>query len=385
MADINTTLDGYRLRTLLQTGQTSQVFEVVELKSNRHFAMKILLPEAAEKADQRRALFNEAEVGENLTHPNVIRIVKVSRAKATPHFIMEFFPSGSLRLRLQAKDFTFIKEHARKVFKGMGTGLAYMNATGYVHRDVKPDNILFHPNGGAKLADLGLAKRLNDTSQLTAIHQGVGTTYYMPYEQAVNANLVDGRSDLFALGATLYHLLSGEVPFHGTTHDDVIREKAHGQFRPLRSVAPGVPVELAELIESLLACDPRARVQHAGSLADSLTATGLAGKLPTFADGHAHTAAPLDVVPDMPTRADHRVPLTPPGESFAGDANTRSISNPRRLRIGGWPWILGAGSVVLALLANHWVRSNAKQEPLEPTVVKETLDPSDGLPPVLPQ
>src|SRR5436189_86850 len=81
------------------------------------------------------------------------------------------------------------------------------------HLDVKPDNILLHPGGAAKLADLGLAKRLNDDSQLTSIHQGVGTSYYMLYEQSVNANLVDGRSDIFALGATLYHLLTGEVPF----------------------------------------------------------------------------------------------------------------------------------------------------------------------------
>ena len=102
MAEINTTIDGYRLRSLLQTGQTSQVFEVVEIKSNRHFAMKLLLPEAAEDQEQRRTLFNEADVGIKMTHQNVIRITKVSKSKTTPYFIMEFFPSGSLRLRLQA-------------------------------------------------------------------------------------------------------------------------------------------------------------------------------------------------------------------------------------------------------------------------------------------
>ena len=99
MADVGVVINGYRLRSLLQTGQVSQVFEVVEVKSNRHFAMKLLLPEAAEKAEHRRTLFNEAEVGEKMTHANVIRIVRVSRAKDTPHFIMEFFPSGGLRLR----------------------------------------------------------------------------------------------------------------------------------------------------------------------------------------------------------------------------------------------------------------------------------------------
>jgi serine/threonine-protein kinase len=141
MADIGELIGGYKLRTLLQTGQHSQVFEVVEPTSGRHFAMKLLLPEAAANQEQRRSLFHEAEVGIKLTHPNVIRMYKVNRSQANPHFIMEFFPSGSLRLRLQAKDFKFIQEHSRKIFREAATGLAYMNATGYVHRDVKPDNI----------------------------------------------------------------------------------------------------------------------------------------------------------------------------------------------------------------------------------------------------
>ena len=129
MADINTTLDGYRLRSLLQTGQVSQVFEVVEPTSNRHFAMKILLPEAAEKSDVRANLFHEAEVGTKLRHENVIHILKVSREQHSPHFIMEYFPSGSMRTRLMGKDFAFIKEHARGVFKQAATGLAYMHAS----------------------------------------------------------------------------------------------------------------------------------------------------------------------------------------------------------------------------------------------------------------
>src|SRR5438132_9830085 len=98
MADINELIGGYRIRTLLHPGQSSQVFEVVEPHSNRHFAMKLLLPEAAANPEQRRALFHEAEIGVKLAHPNVIRIFKVNRSQDNPHFIMEFFPSGSLRL-----------------------------------------------------------------------------------------------------------------------------------------------------------------------------------------------------------------------------------------------------------------------------------------------
>src|SRR5205823_2181437 len=103
-------IDGYRIRSHLQTGQTSQVYEVVELASNRHFAMKMLLPETARSAEHRRMLFHEAEVGKMLSHPNIIRIIKINRSPKLPYFVMEYFPSGSLRTRLLAKDFAFIHE-----------------------------------------------------------------------------------------------------------------------------------------------------------------------------------------------------------------------------------------------------------------------------------
>src|SRR5947208_14634466 len=84
-----------------------------------------------------------------------------------------------------------------------------------IRRDIKPDNILITRAGVSKLTDFGLAKRTDEASHLTAAQQGFGTPYYMPYEQALNAKYADGRSDLYALGATLYHLLTGEVPFKG--------------------------------------------------------------------------------------------------------------------------------------------------------------------------
>ena len=96
MADVNETLDGYRLRSLLQTGQTSQVFEVVELKSNRHFAMKLLLPEAADQAEHRDALFNEAEVGVKLTHQNVISIMQREPLEDDPALHHGVLPVGRL-------------------------------------------------------------------------------------------------------------------------------------------------------------------------------------------------------------------------------------------------------------------------------------------------
>ncbi len=223
MAEVNQSIGDYRLRSLLQTGQTSQVFEVVEIKSNRHFAMKLLLPEAAENPDHRRTLFNEAEVGIKLTHQNVIRIVKVNKSKESPHFIMEFFPSGSLRLRIQAKDFAFIKEHSRKIFKGAATGLAYMNASGFVHRDVKPDNILVNSLGDTKMIDFAITKKIPTgfAKWFYKRSKPQGTPSFMSPEQ-IRDEFPDGRADIYSYACTLYELTTGRPPFRGTSQNDLL-------------------------------------------------------------------------------------------------------------------------------------------------------------------
>lgn len=159
------------------------------------------------------------------------------------------------------------------------------------------------------------------------------------------------------------------MPFPGPTHDAVMRAKARGAFPPLRSLNPTVPPELANLIEEMLACDPRDRGRDAGQFADALLAT----PLPAMSDG-PHATACLDPAPDMPTRIDHRAP---PSESFASDR-----SAPPKAVFNGWPWVVGSGAVLLALLAGQWLRSRPAPEPPSPaSVVQETPDAPDGLPP----
>lgn len=263
MAEINTTLAGYRLRTLLQTGQTSQVFEVVEVQSNRHFAMKILLPEAADKPEHRRTLFNEAEVGIKLTHPNVIRITKVNRSKETPHFIMEFFPSGSLRLRLQAKDMTFVKEHARQIFKGAATGLAYMNASGFVHRDVKPDNILVNAVGDTKIIDFAITKKIPTgfAKWFYRKSKPQGTPSFMSPEQ-INDEILDGRADIYSYGCTLYELTTGRPPFRGTSMNDLLGRHFTEKPAPPSAYNPDLTPEFSAFVLKMLAKKKAERPTH---------------------------------------------------------------------------------------------------------------------------
>jgi serine/threonine-protein kinase len=160
--------------------------------------------------------------------------------------------------------------------------LEHAHSRNIVHRDIKPTNILLTRSGVAKLSDLGLAKRIDETSHLTAMRQGFGTPYYMPYEQAVNAKNVDGRSDIYALGATLYHLVTGEVPFSARSPLEIIEKKGRGVFPPASSVFEGVPPILDRILERMMALRPSDRYQMASELIVELERAGLAAPVLSF-------------------------------------------------------------------------------------------------------
>jgi len=217
-------IDGYRLRGLLHPGQNSQVYEVVEITSNRHFAMKLLLPENAKNAEHRRFLFHEAEVGRQLSHPNIIRIVKVNRSATTPFIVMEFFPAGSLRSRLLQKNVEFIHEHLSNILKQAATGLAFMNASGWVHRDVKPDNLLVNAAGDLRLIDFALSCRIvSGLAKIFHKKQAMGTRSYMSPEQ-IRGLPLDGRADIYSFGITCYELATGRPPFRGLSAQDLLQK-----------------------------------------------------------------------------------------------------------------------------------------------------------------
>ena len=254
MPEVNETIGGYKLRSLLQTGQVSQVFEVVEPLSNRHFAMKILLPEAAEKREVRTNLFHEAEVGTKLRHENVIHILKISRDIHSPHFIMEYFPSGSMRTRLMGKDFAFIKENALRIFKQAATGLAYVHANGWVHCDVKPDNMLVNASGNLKWIDFAISRRMPKGLAKIFYRQAKaqGTPSYMAPEQ-IRKQPLDARADVYGLGATYYELLTGRPPFRGNTIPDLLNKQLVEKAATPQVHNKDITDEMSALILKMLA------------------------------------------------------------------------------------------------------------------------------------
>src|SRR5439155_14478442 len=137
------------------------------------------------------------EVGKALAHPNIIRIVHIDKSKDHPHFVMEFFPAGSLKVRMQRKEFDFIREKGQDILKQWATGLAFMNAKGWVHRDVKPDNVLVNSAGEVKLIDFAIAQRIPTGMGKWFHRRGKpqGTRSYMSPEQ-IRGLALDGQADI---------------------------------------------------------------------------------------------------------------------------------------------------------------------------------------------
>lgn len=315
----------------------SSVFLSYDLTLGTTVAVKLLADHLSHSREFVGRFYREARLSRLLTHSNLVRGLAAGYDPvAAKHYLILEFIDGPTVHSVLTQIGRFPVGVAVRIGIDIAHALAFLHSRQYVHRDIKPDNILLHPDGVAKLADLGLAKRLNDDPHITSTHLGVGTSYYMAYEQALNANFVDGRSDIFALGATLYHLLTGEVPFPGATHEEVVRIKEHNTFRPIRELNSEVPQSVTDIIATTLARDPRARYQTAAELASALEATRLAVPIPPYP--HFEAKGNEGGIPEAATRADlpapdsvgndAGAPPTPP----SGTGTVDDASRPASLR-----------------------------------------------------
>jgi serine/threonine-protein kinase len=287
------TSSGYHLRKLgeyhllrkLGEGGMGSVYLAYKEGEHQQFAIKVLSDQLAGNQAFLDRFHREAKSGTFLHHPNIVHCVTAGRDPvAGKHYlVLEYIDGPSAHILLDRFGRLAVGD-AVHIALDIARALEYLHARNYIHRDIKPDNILITQGGVAKLADLGLAKRMDDASHLTATHQPFGTPYYMPYEQAINAKRADSRSDIYALGATLYHLLTGEVPFPGNSPADVAEKKRRGDFPPASSLQAEVPAALDRILNKMMARDPRERFQTASELIVTLERANLSANVPSFVE-----------------------------------------------------------------------------------------------------
>jgi serine/threonine-protein kinase len=259
------------------------VYLAFDAKENQYVAVKILSAEHAPRPNVLLRFQREGLHGAALAHANIVRSLDAGQDAASGlHYIVLEYVDGPSAHDLLDRDGKLQVGDAVHIILDIARALEHAHKNRIVHRDIKPGNILITKSGLAKLSDLGLAKRRDDATNLTSATQGIGTPYYMPYEQAMNAKLADERSDVYALGATLYHLVTGEVPFQAETSLEIVEKKGIGVYTPASAINPDVPRRLDEILALMLARDPENRYQTVSEAIVDLERAQLETAIPSF-------------------------------------------------------------------------------------------------------
>jgi serine/threonine-protein kinase len=262
-------IPGYRLDGTLGRGGMGVVYRAVHERLGRPVALKVVLAGEQASARDLTRFVAEAEAAATVRHPNVVEVYDAGQHAGLPFLALELVPGGTLAERLAAGPLP--PREAARLIEAVARGVAACHAAGVLHRDLKPANVLLAADGTPKVTDFGLAKRPAAGDGLTATYAVVGTPSYMAPEQARgDSKSVGPAADVYALGATLYHLLTGRPPFHGPTPADTLMQVLADDPVPPRRLQPGVPRDL-ELVT--LKCPEKAparRYPSAAAVADDL-------------------------------------------------------------------------------------------------------------------
>lgn len=275
---IGDTVGHYRILDELGTGGMGVVYQARDLRLKRTVALKFLPPELSRDAEAKRRFLKEAEAAAALDHPNICTVYEVGETEEGQLFIvMACYTGETLKDRLKRGPLT--PAEASWVAVQAAAGLSQAHARGIVHRDIKPANLMLTTDGGVKILDFGLAKLLGETTR-TQDGGTLGTVAYMSTEQA-GGRKVDERTDIWSLGAVLYEMVTGEVPFGGTHPQGIIYGILnHDPVAPSR-INPAIPADLERVILLCLAKEPDQRIQSMAEVVAELGEAGLTGPVVT--------------------------------------------------------------------------------------------------------
>ena len=266
---------GHRIVRVLGAGGMGKVYLALEGATGEQVALKVLLSQVAVDESNRRGFLREMEVAGALEHPNLVRRRVVGNQGRTFWFSMDYCPGGNLADLVQRRGGPLAPEEAVPLIIAALEGLAFMHERGFIHRDLKPQNILLDdPMSRPMLADFGLAKSFEQAglTGLTVTGSVRGTPHFTPREQVTNYKYVKPVSDVWSMGATLYYLLSGDVPRGSTGVDNPMLRALTTEPTPLVRRAPRIPTPLCEVVDRAVATDPTERFPSARALQRALEA-----------------------------------------------------------------------------------------------------------------
>jgi serine/threonine-protein kinase len=250
-ASIPERIGPYKVHDLLGTGGMGRVYRGLDEALQREVALKILLPALAADAEFVARFTREARAAALLNHPNITQIYATGLEGATPWFAMELIRGCSLETLARERGAIEPYEAASYMAQA-AAGLRHAAQKGLIHRDVKPSNLMLTEDGVVKVTDFGLAKAAQADSHITATGEVLGSPGYISPEQA-QGQPTDHRSDIYSLGATFYHLVTGRLPFQAPTAVAMILKHMNEPLRSPRAVNAGIPFPIASVIQRMMA------------------------------------------------------------------------------------------------------------------------------------
>ncbi len=267
-------IPGYRVERRVGVGGTAEVFAARRLQDHRRVALKILMPGLAADAAAVARFLEEAKLLQRLDHPAIVRGHRVFKFVGT--YVLEMdFVAGSTLLECHEAGREFAEDEALDIVLQVARALEAMRAAGVVHRDLKPGNLMIDAKGEVKLIDLGFAgagmegRASGDTT--------LGTPAYLAPEQAMGQDDLDARADIYSLGATLYHLVVGALPFEGESDEEVLRKQILAGLSGKALKGGRVSPRMHYFIEKMMAKDREVRYASAAELIADIEAMRDAG------------------------------------------------------------------------------------------------------------
>jgi serine/threonine protein kinase/tetratricopeptide (TPR) repeat protein len=288
-ATIDIKIPGHRILRQIGSGGMANVYVAFQESMEREVALKVMHPSLGlTDASFSERFLREAKIVAKLSHPHINAVYDVAVAGSYHYFTMEYLPGGDLKSRIRNG---MSPRTALAIVRQIAAALAFAHSKGYVHRDVKPENVLFRDNNTAVLTDFGIAKT-NDNS-MTATGAIVGTPYYMSPEQAMGRP-IDKRSDLYSLGVMLFEMLTGKVPYTG---DSAIAIGIKHIKDPVPKLLPASLQTHQPLLDKFMAKNPAQRFQNGDEAINAIDAFA-SGANATSATGAKAMARTVVLTPD---------------------------------------------------------------------------------------
>ena len=272
MSDDDLIVDGFQLTSCVGSGGTSQVWEVVEQGTNRRLAMKIVYSKVPEYGLSKSILKHEASVFKTLDHPNIVKFDRYQSSRDWTYLLMEYFRAPNVKQQIKA-DIVVLHARIRQLLEQTCLAVAHVHQKGWIHRDLKPDNLLMNRAAEVRLVDFSLSVRqMSGLSKLLGSKQFKtiqGTRTYIAPE-TIRRKAPTPATDIYSLGISFFEILTGRTPFQGATPQEVLQKHLAAQSPAPSEFNPNVTADMDRIVLKMLSKKPDARYKDVGDLLGEL-------------------------------------------------------------------------------------------------------------------